>query len=144
MAIALSTLPAAKGRWVRTNDAALLMRKGLGSGRDWDSWLREDRRERYTDCSHIDCYRVGENIFYDSADVIDLIEGIRLGRVNPKHGRCAGKIAEPLVQKVKASGIERVRITTNGRALDRAELRKLIFQLAEEYKCMPVPGASCA
>ncbi len=137
-AIPVKILPAAKGRWIRTPDAAILMRKVLGAGRDWDSWLKEDRRERNEGYDCVTCYSDGENVFYDSADILDLIAGIQAKRINLRHRRHKAKIARPKVHRVKVSGEIKVKVVTNGQSLDRGDLRELIFQLKREYDSMPV------
>ncbi len=141
MVVTVATLPAVKDHWVRTYDAALLLRNELGSGRDWHSWLKEDRRERHVDCSHVICFRVGEHVFYDSADIHQLIADIKAGCVNPKHSG-DGKVTEPVIQRVKGvDGVERIKVVTNGRVLAPEETRKLIFRLAAEYKSLLTKAA---
>lgn len=129
-------LPTAKGRWIRTPDAALLLRKELGSGRDWDSWLKEDRRERHADCFHVVCYTADDHVYYDSSTINQLISDIRSGRVNPRHRKVTSKVTEPVVRCVNVGGEERIKVVTNGRGLALDEARRLIFRLAEEYKSL--------
>jgi hypothetical protein len=140
-AIPVGALPPAKGKWLRASDAAPLLRRALGSSRDWSSWLAEDRRERYADSCRVACLECDSHIFYDSADLLDLIRGIRSGLIDPKHGRGVRKNPKPRVHQVEVSGEPRVKIVTNGRALDHEELRRFIFELATELKLLPASGA---
>jgi len=130
-------LKSAKGKWISTPTAALMMRRWITSARDWDTWLKEDRRERYKDQSNIACYKVADRVLYDSADVQQLIEEINSGHIDLKHRIGRNYYTEPVIERIKsADGTRRVKITTNGRTMAAPELRELIFKLAKQYKLL--------
>lgn len=134
---------AAKGQWIRPYEVAQMLFKGLDSDRDWHGWLTEDRRERNSESRHLAYRMADEKVWYDSVDVSQLIVDAKGGRVDLRHGG-SGKATSPTITRfTDASGTERVKIVTNGRGMTALEFRKLIFDLAGEYKRMLTPCATC-